>query len=260
MLPFSFRDSVSRLVASRKRRTSKRNFSHKLLLESLEPRQLLASDPGAWLDRGLVTAEVQTPLLNTYDHIAFHRASNQGEGEGEPQLSINDVIVTEGQTAVFTISLSPASGEAVWIDCDTSDGTAYGGYEPGSGYDYQSAYSSLYFAAGQTTQTLSVATFADMETEGDETFTVQLSTSWGAYATGTGTIQNDSSSVPQLSITDATVTEGHAAVFTVTLSPARTQALTVDYYTSDGTAYGGYEPGSGYDYQSAYSSLYFAAG
>jgi hypothetical protein len=69
-----------------------------------------------------------------------------------------------------------------------------------------------------------------------------------------------SSSQPSLSISDRTVTEGNAgtvsAQFTVTLSAAATQTVTVQYATADGTA----TAGTGSDYQAALGTLSFAPG
>ena len=71
-----------------------------------------------------------------------------------------------------------------------------------------------------------------------------------------GTITDDD--VPELSIGNATVTEGNSgsvnAVFTVSLSAASNQEATVDYATSDGTAT------VGSDYTSASGTLTFAPG
>jgi hypothetical protein len=65
-------------------------------------------------------------------------------------------------------------------------------------------------------------------------------------------------SVPSLSINDVTVTEGNAgsvnANFTVTLSPAATGSVTVDYATANNTAT------AGSDYTATSGTLTFAAG
>ena len=64
--------------------------------------------------------------------------------------------------------------------------------------------------------------------------------------------------LPTLSINDVTVTEGNTgsvnAVFTVTLSAASTQQVTVDYATANGTAT------AGIDYTATSGTLTFAAG
>ena len=65
-------------------------------------------------------------------------------------------------------------------------------------------------------------------------------------------------SLPQLSISDVTVTEGQSgtrnAVFTASLSAAATGVVSVAYQTTDGTAQ------AGSDYQAASGTLSFAAG
>ena len=80
---------------------------------------------------------------------------------------------------------------------------------------------------------------------GNETFFVNLSNPTNATIAdgqGVGTIIDDDP-LPSLSINDVTVTEGNSgttnATFTVTLSAASGQAVTVDYATADGTATAG---------------------
>ena len=64
------------------------------------------------------------------------------------------------------------------------------------------------------------------------------------------------SPTPQVSITDASATEGNPLTFTVTLSPASTQSVTYYYATYQGTARGG-----GQDYQGSYATaLTFSSG
>lgn len=175
-----------------------------------------------------------------------------------PVLSIADASVTEGNSgttpAVFTVILSPPSTTVVGVSWETLDGTAA---EPD---DYVTASGSLSFAPGETSKTLSVDVVGDTEIEPNESFSVQLSSPSGAAigdGTGLGTIQTDDvASV--LSINDATVTEGNSgttlAIFTVTLSPASSDAVSVDWATSDGSAA---SPG---DYIGASDSLSFSPG
>ena len=64
------------------------------------------------------------------------------------------------------------------------------------------------------------------------------------------------SPTPQVSIADASATEGNSLSFTVTLSPAPTQSVTYYYATYQGTA-----RGSGQDYQGHYATaLTFSSG
>ena len=96
--------------------------------------------------------------------------------------------------------------------------------------------------------------------ESDETFTVQLSGAASADivdGSGAGLILDDDG-VSSLVIDDQTVLEGNSgtrdAVFTVTLSPASVQQVTVNYATANGSAT------AGADFDAASGSLLFAPG
>ncbi len=175
-----------------------------------------------------------------------------------PSLSINDVTVTEGAAgsvnAVFTVSLSAASGQTVTVTYATADNTA------AAPADYTTAGGVVTFAPGDTTQTLTVAVQGDTLDEIDETFWVNLSGAANATigdGQGVGTIIDDDG-LPSLSINDVTVTEGDAgsvnAVFTVSLSAASAQTVTVTYATADNTA------AAPADYTTAGGTLTFAPG
>ena len=157
-----------------------------------------------------------------------------------PQISISDVTVVEGNAgsvnANFTVSLNAPSGRGVSVAYATANGdaTAPADYTAGSG--------PVSFAAGQTTQQVTVPVNGDVLDESDETFTVGLSGPLNATVTdgtGVGTISDDDA-LPQLTINDVTVTEGNSgttnAVFTVTLSPVSGRTVTVNYATADNTA------------------------
>ena len=78
----------------------------------------------------------------------------------------------------------------------------------------------------------------DSLSEGTEDFTLTLSNPSNAsidVATATATI-TDNESTPTLTIADARATEGSAVEFTVTLDPASSSDVTVEYATTDGTA------------------------
>ena len=72
-----------------------------------------------------------------------------------PSLTIDDVQVTEGNggttSAVFTVRLSAASGQAVTVDYATADGTAM------APADYTATAGTLSFPAGTTTRTVTRA-------------------------------------------------------------------------------------------------------
>ena len=115
--------------------------------------------------------------------------------------------------AVFTVTLSNASGQAVAVDYATDDGTAV------AGADYTSASGTLELPVGQLTGTISVPVTGDLLDEIDENFTVTLTNPSNATITddtGLGTIA-DNDATPTLSINDVTVAEGDAGTVTATL-------------------------------------------
>ena len=86
-----------------------------------------------------------------------------------PTVSIDDVVVNEGSQAVFTITLSSAGTQRVSMVVTSANGTAI------SGSDYDATNSLVSIAAGQTTATFVVSTTDDSTAEGDETFSVLIS-------------------------------------------------------------------------------------
>ena len=100
------------------------------------------------------------------------------------------------------------------------------------------------FAVGQQSRTITVLATGDNAIESDESFFVNLSGAVNAAivtSQGTGTILNDDTVLPTISISDASRNEGNDPEttqfdFTVSLNFASTETLTVDYTTLDGTA------------------------
>lgn len=182
-----------------------------------------------------------------------------------PTLSIDSVSNDEGSSGTtsftFTVTLSAAATSPVSVDFSTADGTASASSGAVGGADYSAASGTLTFNPGDTSKTVTVTVSGDAVNEADETFTVTLANPSGATlatATGTGTITNDDSA-PTITIADALVTEGNTgttpATFTVTLSAASGQTVSVHYQTADGTA------AAGSDYTAvADTTLTFAPG
>ena len=113
-----------------------------------------------------------------------------------PRLNIANATVREGGTATFVVRLSAASATPVTVAYQTVDGTA------AAGSDYTAVAGTLRFAAGATTQGLSVETLADELVEGDERFRVELSTAVGATiadGVGEGTIVDERPSLDPVS-------------------------------------------------------------
>jgi hypothetical protein len=173
-------------------------------------------------------------------------------------FSIDDVTVTEGNagttSANFTVTLSAASSDTVSVQFLTANDTAQ------SGSDFQSTGGTLTFAPGETSQTISVPIMGDRIGEGMERYFVNLSNAMNAGITdgqGVGTIVDDES---VLTINDVAHNEGAqntttAFTFTVTLSAAYDQAVTLSYHTTNGTATTGND-----DYVAKTGSLTFNPG
>jgi hypothetical protein len=176
-----------------------------------------------------------------------------------PSLSIGNASANEGGLETFTVTLSQASTSQVTVAYATQDGTALHTIEPGATVsDYNAANGTLTFAAGQTTQTITVQTNDDhlANEPANPTFTVALAGASGAsIATGSGTGTITSAAVtPSLSLGNASANEGGVETFTVTLSQASLTPVTVAYATQDGTAH------AGTDYTAASGTLTFAPG
>ncbi len=178
----------------------------------------------------------------------------------DPGLSIDSPTVTEGDSGsvdlVFTVTMSPASSSQVTVNYARSGGTATSGTD----FTALAASNTLTFAANETSKTITVSVTGDTVNEPDETVIVTLSSASGAdivTASGTGTITDNDT--PNFSIDSPSVAEGDSSTtnltFTVTLSPASYQPVTVDYAQTGGTAT------SGTDYTAvAAGMLSFAAG
>jgi len=174
-----------------------------------------------------------------------------------PALSINDASVTEGNAGttnmVFTVTLSASSSQTVTV--------AYATYQDSAtaGLDYTSVSGTLTFAPGETSKTVSVPVIGDRLPEWNETFAVVLSNPTNARlldSVGAGTILDDE---PRFTINDVSGLEGNTGttsfVFTVSLSLAYDQVVTVNYATADGTA-----TTADNDYVGATGTLTFAPG
>jgi hypothetical protein len=156
-----------------------------------------------------------------------------------PSLRIGDVAVKEGNTgtgaATFTVTLSAASAQPITIAYATGNGTAT------AGSDYQAASGTLTFVPGQTSKTISVPVNGDRTAEPNETFLVNLASPTNATIAdgqGSGAIIDDE---PRITIGDVTRAEGKKNqttqfTFTVTLSAAYDQPVTMSFRTADGTA------------------------
>jgi probable HAF family extracellular repeat protein len=187
-----------------------------------------------------------------------------GQGVGEilddepPALSVNDLTWQEGNNGTtslfFTVTLSFASSQTVTVNFVTANGSAT------AGSDYLAKSGTLTFAPGETSKTVSVLVNGDRLAEPNETFFVNLSGATNATIAdgqGVGIILDDE---PRISISDVSKYEGKRGrttlfVFTVTLSAAYDQPVTMSFRTVDGTA-----KTSDQDYIAKTGTLTFAPG
>jgi len=180
-----------------------------------------------------------------------------------PSISTASASITEGQSGtkslVYTVNLSAVSASTITVQYATSDISAK------AGSDYVAASGTLTFAPGEKTKTISVTINGDTDYESDESFALNFSNAVNASigtASVTGTITNDDTApappLPSLVIGSASAAEGNSGttplVYTVTLSAAATNAITVNYSSADGTAT------AGSDYTSTSGTLTFNPG
>jgi hypothetical protein len=123
-------------------------------------------------------------------------ADAQGVGtilDDEPRITINDVSLSEGNSGTksfnFTVSLSATYDASVTVSYATANGTA-----TVANNDYKAKSGTVTFAAGVTSQTVTILVNGDRRKEPDETFYVNLSNAVSGLITdsqGVGTILND---------------------------------------------------------------------
>jgi hypothetical protein len=180
-----------------------------------------------------------------------------------PSVTVSAPAINEGNSGssnqVFTFNLSPSSPNTVTVNYSTSDGSAT------AGSDYTAASGVVTFNPGDTSKTVPVSVLGDATAEGNDYYSMNLSAPSGARVVNTPAyayIVNDDGGATAptsfLASSSATVTEGNTgtvnATFTVTLTPAASGPVFVNYSTSDSTTI------AGLDYVSQVGTLNFAAG
>ena len=202
-----------------------------------------------------------TGKVATGGRLNLQKAMSNLTAPATPTLSIGSASVTEGNagtvSANFTVTLSAASANSVTVNYATANGTA-----TTAGSDYSAASGSLTFAPGETSKTISVLVNGDTLVESSENFYVNLAGAANATiatSQGIGTIGNDDAAAPlTVGIANASLIEGNSgtvnATFTISLSAAATQTVTVNYATSNGTA------ASASDYLAASGTVTFLPG
>lgn len=179
-------------------------------------------------------------------------------------LRIYGTTVTEGNDGIHyadvTVTLGGPSSKSVSVNYRTIDGTAT------AGSDYDAVSGTLIFTKGQGSKTIRVPVRGDRTGEwdyyggGSEYLVVELSNPTGGakldyYSTAYVYILDDE---PTLSASGAYQYEGNSGTtpftFSVSLSAASEDAVTIDFATQDYTAF------AGVDYVAASGTLTFAPG
>jgi hypothetical protein len=172
--------------------------------------------------------------------ISDNRAIGTITNDDFPKLSINDVVISEGNSgtkvATFTVSLTRASASAVSYNIATAGGTAVAPYD----YVTKSLVAET-IPAGQLSKTFTVTINGDTAMEANENFAVNLSSPTNATildSRGIGTITNDD--IPKIYVGNTSVTEGNSGdkvmTFTISLSQAVGTDVTYTATTANGTA------------------------
>lgn len=198
-------------------------------------------------------------LSNATGGAGIRDATAEGRIRDDDGIAIADVSITEGTggttTATVTVTLT-STASPVTVDWSTADGTAV------AGQDYTAASGTLTFDPGETSKTIEIAIAPDALWEANESFRIVLSDALGAPlvdANGSVTITNDDArDAPVVSVLAARQTEGNGGEammrFTLGLSYAVGNAITVDYATADISAT------AGLDYTATTGTLTIAAG
>ena len=165
----------------------------------------------------------------------------------------------EGTAVEFTVRLSQAADSDVVLDWSTVEDDSPGARPATPNVDYRPVVDGrVTVAAGSTEAMFSVATVADFEEEGDETFAVTV-TGIGlpegvTVATGTavGTIEDDVLLPPPvqdtISVEGGSAVEGEPVTFTVRLSSAVRSDVVLRWFTSADHAHGAQRATADEDY------------
>jgi hypothetical protein len=148
-------------------------------------------------------------------------------------INVGNSSSTEGGVLRFGVSLDKAASQDITLTYDTFAGTA-----GMADNDYLGGSGTLIILAGQTTGSIDIQTVQDSKIEPNETMSLHLlTTSFGAITggIGNGIIVNDDGA-PNISIGNASVTEGGVLHFGVALSQAAPQDIILGYDTFAGTA------------------------
>ncbi|PZO79907.1 MAG: hypothetical protein DI626_11435, partial [Micavibrio aeruginosavorus] len=185
----------------------------------------------------LVSAQTVTGSSANINPAASTASATILDNDTAPTISVSPVTVTEGQDAVFTITLDRLSDVPVTGNWSVLAGTAgaadLGGILPSGTFT---------IPAGSLTATITVSTTDDNFTELSENFTLNLSGITGAQNTSigaVGTIEDNEIGVT-FATTTQSVNEGDGtATVQFTLGQPYAHDVTITYRTVTGSAGGG---------------------
>ena len=175
-------------------------------------------------------------------------------------------ISESSSTAGLTVNRTGGTSGAVTVNYSYTNGTAVGGAGCGSGIDFDNSASSITFANGESSKTISVPICPDIADETDETFTVTLTGataggSIGSPAASTVTILNDDlPAIMQFRTAQFKGAEGSNAVITVDRTGDTSSTTTVYFTTSDGNATSGSCSNANVDFEGTAGTLTFSPG
>ncbi|HZZ37155.1 MAG TPA: Calx-beta domain-containing protein, partial [Caulobacteraceae bacterium] len=158
-----------------------------------------------------------------------------------PTFSISNAgTVSEGGAAVFTVTMSGSISAPTTVWYSTVNGTATAA---AGDFNAVSSQALTFNPGGPTSQQISVPILVEPNNpaESAESFSVGLQATQGGavFTSGSATIaaNGGTTNAPTFTISNAgTVTEGGAAVFTVTMSGSISAPTTIWYSTINGTA------------------------
>lgn len=175
---------------------------------------------------------------------------------GRPAVSISDATLDEGGGSMqFVVTLSRPSSSTVTVSYTPASGTAT------AGADFAAAGGNLTFAPGEVMKTIAIPIVNDTIAEGNEQFTVVLSSAGNAdlgRSIGIGTIgasDQPAQLTLRISVWSPVVSEGDEYVeYVVQLSAPSSQIVTVSFANSNMTA------STGFDYLARSGTIAFNIG
>ena len=157
-------------------------------------------------------------------------------------FSVSDLTVNEGDSGSITISRTGGSLSAQSLTVTSSNNTA-------SNSDYSAINTTISFASGETSKTITFNSTEDASTENDETVTITIEASGSddvpaqiSDGTATVTITDDDAVLPSYySVSDTQADEGDTLLVQATRTGNLNLAHNLTLSWTNGTAFQGYD-------------------